>query len=106
MSDCLFCRQVRCLGGCRRTVSAPPGGTEPPLCEFCAAEEGKAALVRACCYHWHGPSPHRAAVSQCLAVGAPASMYDSESNKTVGVWPRHCPLEALDMCNYCRCGCS
>ena len=37
--------QVRCLGGCRRTVDAPPGGVPPPLCSFCAEEEGKAAEV-------------------------------------------------------------
>ncbi len=41
-------RQVRCLGGCKRTVQAAPGGAEPALCEICAADEGKAAEVRSC----------------------------------------------------------
>ena len=44
--------QARCLGGCKRTVAAPPGSAaEPALCEFCAAEEGKEALVRPHQYH-------------------------------------------------------
>ena len=43
---CSHLVQVRCLGGCRRTVDAAPGGVPPPLCSFCAEEEGKAAEVQ------------------------------------------------------------
>lgn len=72
--------QVRCLGGCKRTVSSRPDGSQPPLCEFCAAEDGKAAEVMAsadslqsCAIPLHACAAPQLQDSRCKCVSSAAA---------------------------------